>query len=57
MLGRLYAEVVKSVVITTVMILIALPFGVRIESGVLGYLVLVVHDRACGRWCSAGSCS
>lgn len=41
-LGRLYAEVVKSAVLTTAMILIALPFGVRIESGVGGYLILVV---------------
>jgi ABC-2 type transport system permease protein len=41
-LGRLYAEVVKSAVITSVMILIALPFGVRIASGILGFLLLVV---------------
>jgi ABC-2 type transport system permease protein len=41
-LGRLYAEFVKSVVISTVMILIALPFGIRVESGVLGFLVIVV---------------
>jgi ABC-2 type transport system permease protein len=41
-LGRLYAEFVKSIVISTVMILIALPFGIRVESGVLGFLVIVV---------------
>ena len=41
-LGRLYSEVVKSFAITTAMILIALPFGVRIKSGVLGYLVLLL---------------
>jgi ABC-2 type transport system permease protein len=41
-LGRLYAEVVKSAVITAVMILIALPFGVRIASGILGFLLLVL---------------
>jgi ABC-2 type transport system permease protein len=41
-LGRLYAEFVKSVVISTVMILIALPFGIRLESGVLGFVVIVV---------------
>ena len=40
-IGRLYSELVKSVVITTAMILIALPFGVRIRSGVAGYVVLV----------------
>jgi len=41
-LGRLSSEVVKSAVITTAMILIAMPFGVRVASGILGYLVLVV---------------
>ncbi len=41
-LGRLYAEVVKSAVISAVMILIALLFGVRIASGVPGFLVLVL---------------
>ena len=41
-LGRLYAEFVKSIVISTVMILIALPFGIRLESGVLGFVVIVV---------------
>lgn len=39
--GRLYAEVAKSAAITTVMILVSLPFGIRLESGILGYLVLV----------------
>jgi ABC-2 type transport system permease protein len=41
-LGRLYAEFVKSVVISAVMIAIALPFGIHIESGVLGFLVILV---------------
>lgn len=41
-LGRLYAEFVKSIGICTAMILISLLFGVRIESGVLGFLLLVV---------------
>lgn len=41
-LGRLYAEFVKSLGICAVMILIALLFGVRIESGVLGFLLLLV---------------
>ncbi len=39
--GRLYDEVVKSMVITSVMILISLPFGIRVRSGVLGFAVLV----------------
>lgn len=39
--GRLIAEAVKSVVLTTVMIVIAMLFDVHIESGILGYLVLV----------------
>lgn len=41
-LGRLMSEVVKSLFITTAMILISFPFGVRIASGVLGYLVLLL---------------
>jgi ABC-2 type transport system permease protein len=40
-IGRLYAEFVKSIVISIVMILIALPFGIHIESGVLGFLVII----------------
>jgi ABC-2 type transport system permease protein len=41
-LGRLYSEFVKSLVLTTAMILIAMPFGVRIESGLVGYLLLLL---------------
>ncbi|CAN5625573.1 ABC transporter permease [soil metagenome] len=40
-LGRLYAELLKTVVVATVMIGIALLFGIRIESGILGFLVLI----------------
>jgi ABC-2 type transporter len=40
--GRLAAEVVKSVAITTAMIVVSFPFGVRIRSGFGGYVVLVV---------------
>ncbi len=40
--GRLYAELVKTVGIAAVMVLIALPFGIRIESGIPGFLVLLV---------------
>jgi ABC-2 type transport system permease protein len=41
-LGRLTAEAAKGVLITLVMILVALPFGVRIASGPLGLLLLVL---------------
>ncbi|RZS89381.1 ABC-2 type transport system permease protein [Motilibacter rhizosphaerae] len=41
-LGRLVAEAVKNVGITTVMVLVALPFGVRIASGLVGFVLLVV---------------
>lgn len=41
-LGRLYAEFVKTIGIATVMVGIAMLFGIRIESGVAGFLVLVV---------------
>ncbi len=41
-LGRLIAEAVKGVLITTLMIAVALPFGVTIASGVIGFLLIVV---------------
>jgi ABC-2 type transport system permease protein len=41
-LGRLLAESAKSAVITGVLILLALPFGIRIASGVVGFVVLLV---------------
>jgi ABC-2 type transport system permease protein len=41
-MGRLFAEAGKSVAITTVIILLALPFGISIASGVLGYLLLLL---------------
>ena len=40
--GRLYAEFVKALGVSAVMILISLAFGVRIESGVPGFLLLIV---------------
>ncbi len=40
--GRLYAEVVKVGVIAIAMVIIALPFGVRVASGIPGLVVLVV---------------
>ena len=39
--GRLSAEAAKSVAITTVMVLVSLPFGIRIASGPLGFLLLL----------------
>jgi ABC-2 type transport system permease protein len=40
-LGRLYAEFVKTAAVATVMVGIALLFGIRIESGFAGFLVLI----------------
>jgi ABC-2 type transport system permease protein len=40
-LGRLVAEGVKGIVISTVIVLGALPFGITIASGVAGFLLLV----------------
>lgn len=40
--GRLYAELVKMLVLGAVMVLMALPFGVRIEGGILGFVALIV---------------
>jgi len=40
-LGRLLAEALKSVVITAVLIVLALPFGITIASGPLGFLLLL----------------
>jgi ABC-2 type transport system permease protein len=41
-IGRLMAEGVKSVIITTVLVILALPLGISIASGPLGFLVLLV---------------
>ena len=41
-MGRLSAELVKGLVIASVLVLIALPFGISIASGVLGFVLLVV---------------
>ena len=40
-LGRLVAEGAKCVVISTVIVLIALPFGIEIASGPLGFVLIV----------------
>jgi ABC-2 type transport system permease protein len=39
--GRLSAEAAKSAVLTSVMVLVALPFGIHIASGPLGFLLLI----------------
>ena len=41
-IGRLHAEAVKSLFITTVLVVLALPFGVSVASGPLGFLLLLV---------------
>jgi ABC-2 type transport system permease protein len=40
-MGRLLAEGVKCVLIASIIVLIALPFGITIASGLLGFLLLV----------------
>jgi ABC-2 type transport system permease protein len=40
-LGRLVAEAVKGLVLSTLIVLLALPFGITIASGVLGFVLLV----------------
>jgi ABC-2 type transport system permease protein len=40
-LGRLVAEAAKGVAISTVIILLALPFGITIASGVIGFVLLI----------------
>jgi ABC-2 type transport system permease protein len=39
--GRLFSEAAKIAALTTVMVLVALPFGIRIASGPLGFLLLI----------------
>jgi ABC-2 type transport system permease protein len=41
-IGRLLAEAVKTLAITAVLVVVALPFGVSIASGVVGFLLLLV---------------
>ncbi len=41
-LGRLLAEALKSVAVTAVLVLLALPFGITIASGPLGFVLLLV---------------
>ena len=44
--GRLFAEALKSAAIASVMVLIALPFGITIASGVLGFVLLILLTAA-----------
>ncbi len=39
--GRLAAEAAKSIAITTVMVLVSLPFGIRVASGPVGFVLLI----------------
>jgi ABC-2 type transport system permease protein len=41
-IGRLIAESAKTAVLTAILIVVALPFGVRIASGPIGFLLLLV---------------
>ncbi|MBW3663365.1 MAG: ABC transporter permease [Actinobacteria bacterium] len=41
-LGRLFAEFVKSLVVSTLVVVLALPFGARMASGFAGFLALIV---------------
>ena len=41
-LGRLLSETLKNVFVTTVIVIVGMLFGVRIESGFAGFLLLVV---------------
>ena len=41
-LGRLYAEFLRTLAVTALMVGLSLLFGVHVESGVLGFIVLIV---------------
>jgi ABC-2 type transport system permease protein len=45
-LGRLAAEATKSIAITTIIVVLSLPFGISIASGPLGFLLLLVLNAA-----------
>ena len=47
-LGRLVAEGAKGIVISSVIVLIALPFGIKIASGPLGFVLLVALSALWG---------
>jgi ABC-2 type transport system permease protein len=47
-LGRLVAEGAKGIVLSSVIVLIALPFGISIASGVIGFVLLVLLSALWG---------
>jgi ABC-2 type transport system permease protein len=47
-LGRLVAEAVKGIVLSSVIVLIALPFGISIASGPLGFVLLIALSALWG---------
>ena len=47
-LGRLVAEAVKCIVISSVIVLVALPFGITIASGVIGFFLIVALSALWG---------
>ncbi len=47
-LGRLVAEGAKGIVLAAVIVLIALPFGISIASGVIGFVLLIVMTALWG---------
>jgi ABC-2 type transport system permease protein len=47
-LGRLVAEGAKCIVLSTVIVLLALPFGISIASGIVGFVLLVVLSALWG---------
>jgi len=47
-LGRLVAEGAKGIVISSVIVLLALPFGITIASGVLGFVLLIALSALWG---------
>ena len=56
-LGRLVAEGAKGVVLSSVIVLIALPFGITIASGIAGLPPARRAHRAVGRSSTRASCS
>ena len=47
-LGRLVSEGAKGIVLSTVIVLLALPFGITIASGILGFILLVALSALWG---------
>ena len=47
-LGRLVAEAVKGVVLASIIVLLALPFGITIASGVVGFFLIILLSALWG---------